>query len=213
MMKNSSAKRFHRFDTLKLPLRNSPMTLAKSLFTLTEFLALPETEPASEYIDGDILQKTMPKTKHSRLQLKLCNAINDVAEPSRIAYAFPELRCTFGNRSIVPDIAILLWEKIRWDETGEPIDDIKTAPDWIIEILSPDQSSNRVTQKILYSLEHGTQLGWMLDPSDRSILVFLPNQLPVFYEGGDRLPILPPIALELTCEQIFGWLKMNPTAT
>jgi Uma2 family endonuclease len=185
------------------------MILAKSSLTLAEFLALPETEPASEYIDGEILQKTMPKTKHSRLQLKLCNAINDVAEPPRIAYAFPELRCTFGNRSIVPDIAILLWEKIQWDETGEPIDDVKAAPDWIIEILSPDQSPNRVTQKILYSLQHGTKLGWMLDPSDRSIVVFLPNQLPIFCEGGDRPPVLTPIALELACEQIFGWLKMN----
>jgi Uma2 family endonuclease len=185
------------------------MVLAKSSLTLVEFLDLPETEPVSEYIDGEILQKPMPKTKHSRLQLKLCNAINDVAELPRIAYAFPELRCTFGNRSIVPDIAILLWEKIEWDETGEPIDDVKVAPDWIIEIFSPDQSPNRVTQKILYSFERGTQLGWMLDPSDRSIVVFLPNQLPIFYEGSDRLPVLAPIALELTCEQIFGWLKMN----
>jgi Uma2 family endonuclease len=56
------------------------------------------------------------------------------------------------------------------------------------------------------------QLEWILDPSDRSIVVFLPNQLPVFYEGGDRLPVLTPIALELTCEQIFDWLKMNVTS-
>lgn len=188
------------------------MILAKSSLTLVDFLDLPETEPASEYIDGEILQKAMPKTKHSRLQLKLCNAINDVAESSRIAYAFPELRCSFGNRSIVPDIAVLLWSNIQWDEAGEPIDDVKLAPDWIIEILSPDQSPNRVTQKILYSLQHGTQLGWMLDPSDRSIVVFLPNQLPIFCEGGDRLPVLTPIDLEFTCEQIFGWLKMNSTA-
>jgi hypothetical protein len=51
-----------------------------------------------------------------------------------------------------------------------------------------------------------------LDPSDRLIVVFLPNQLPIFCEGGDRLPVLTFIALELTCEQIFDWLKMNPTA-
>lgn len=28
--------------------------------TLDEFLQLPETKPASEYIDGQILQKSMP---------------------------------------------------------------------------------------------------------------------------------------------------------
>jgi Uma2 family endonuclease len=42
--------------------------------SLEEFLQLPETEPASEYINGEILQKSMPKGKHSRLQLKLCNS-------------------------------------------------------------------------------------------------------------------------------------------
>ena len=97
------------------------MTIAQPSLTLAEFLAQPETKPAQEYIDGDILQKPRPKIKHSRLQLKLCNAINAIAEPDRIAYAFPELRCTFGNRSLVPDIVILLWSNIPWDETGERI--------------------------------------------------------------------------------------------
>ncbi|MEA5471725.1 Uma2 family endonuclease [Spirulina sp. 06S082] len=43
---------------------------------LEQFLTLPETKPASEYIEGEIVQKPMPKGKHSRLQLKLCNCIN-----------------------------------------------------------------------------------------------------------------------------------------
>jgi Uma2 family endonuclease len=33
--------------------------------TLEEFLALPDTKPASEYIDGEIIQKPMPQTQHS----------------------------------------------------------------------------------------------------------------------------------------------------
>ena len=74
--------------------------------TLEEFLKLPETKPASEYINGEIIQKPMPKGRHSRLQGKVCNSINQVAEDEKIAYAFPELRCTFGGRSIVPDIAV-----------------------------------------------------------------------------------------------------------
>lgn len=44
--------------------------------TLEEFLQLPETKPAREYINGEIIQKPMPKGRHSRLQGKLCAAIN-----------------------------------------------------------------------------------------------------------------------------------------
>jgi Uma2 family endonuclease len=73
--------------------------------TLEEFLQLPETKPASEYIEGAIIQKPMPKAKHSRLQAKLVDAINRVAEVAQIAYAFPELCCTFGGRSLHFDLS------------------------------------------------------------------------------------------------------------
>jgi len=41
-------------------------TSSKTL-TLAEFLQLLETKPASEYIDGQIIQKPMPQGKHSAI--------------------------------------------------------------------------------------------------------------------------------------------------
>lgn len=76
------------------------------LLTLSEFLTLPETKPASEFINGEIYQKPMPQCQHSLIQSRLGEAINQVATKEKLAYAFPELRCTFANRSIVPDIAV-----------------------------------------------------------------------------------------------------------
>ena len=52
---------------------------------LEEFLKLPETKPASKYIDSQIIQKPMPKGRHSRLQGKLCATVNQVAEEQKIA--------------------------------------------------------------------------------------------------------------------------------
>ena len=177
--------------------------------TLEEFLKLPETKPASEYLDGNIIQKPMPKSRHSRLQSKLLKAVNEVTESKRIAYAFPELRCSFGGRSLVPDVAVIRWEHIEFDDNGEPKDDVLIAPDWTMEILSPDQSSNRVAGKILHCLNYGCQLGWLLDPDDRSILVFQPKQQPELHRGTDNLIVLEGIDLTLTVEQVFAWLKMN----
>ena len=45
-------------------------TSAQTL-TLEEFLKLPETKPASEYIDGQIVQKQMPQGKHSIIEVKI----------------------------------------------------------------------------------------------------------------------------------------------
>lgn len=177
--------------------------------TLQDFLQLPETKPASEYIDGYIIQKPMPKGRHSRLQGKLCASINQVTEDAKIAYAFPELRCSFGGRSIVPDVAIFQWEHIPFTPEGEVPDNFNIAPDWTIEILSPDQRPNKVLGNILHCLEHGSQLGWFVDPDDSSILYFLPKQQPVLCQADQRLPVFPNIELSLTVEQIFGWLKMG----
>lgn len=185
------------------------MTTASSRsVTLEEFLQLPETEPASEYINGKIIQKPMPKGRHSRLQGKLCSVINQVTEEPKIAYAFPELRCTFGGRSIIPDVAIFQWQRIPFNAEGQVPDDFRLPPDWTIEILSPEQMPNKVIGNILHCLSYGCRLGWFVDPDDASVLTFLPGQQPEL-QGQVLLPVLEEIELELTAEQIFGWLKME----
>lgn len=92
------------------------------VLTLEEFLALPETKPASEYVDGHILPKPMLQGQHSRIQQKLSSAINSAinaaTEDPQQALALTELRCTFGNRSIVPDIAVFQWERLPVNDDG-----------------------------------------------------------------------------------------------
>jgi Uma2 family endonuclease len=185
------------------------VTALSQSISLQEFLKLPETNPPNEYLNGKIIPKPMPKGRHSRLQGKLCTVINQVTEDSKIAYAFPELRCTFGESSIVPDIVVLRWQQIPFTEQGKVEDDFRLAPDWTIEILSPEQNPNKVIGNILYCLESGTQLGWFLDPNDQSILVFRTNRQPKLYQDSEILPVLDPINLQLTPSQIFAWLKMN----
>ena len=72
-------------------------TPAKTL-TIEEFLQLPDTKPASEYIDGEIIQKPMPQGEHSAIQRELIIAITVALKPAKIAQAFPELRCKFSGQ-------------------------------------------------------------------------------------------------------------------
>jgi Uma2 family endonuclease len=177
--------------------------------TLKEFLKLPETEPASEYIDGQIIQKPMPQGKHSTIQTELAPTINAVLKPTQIARAFTELRCTFGGRSIVPDISIFTWDRIPRDENGKIANIFPAAPDWISEILSPDQSQTKVTKKILHCLKSETQMGWLIDPDEETVFVYLSQQqLEVFDEPEQQLPV-PSFAseLRLTVGELFGWLS------
>jgi Uma2 family endonuclease len=179
--------------------------------TLESFLALPETKPASEYIDGKIVQKPMPQGKHSLLRMKLLTFINSILMEAKIAIAFPELRCTFGWRSIVPDVVVLKNENIPKDDDGEIANVVTTAPDWVIEILSPDQSTTKVIKNILHCLDNGTEVGWLIDPAEKMILVYQPDrQVQVVDILEDKL-IVPEFArsIKLTAEDVFGWLKVG----
>ena len=184
------------------------VTTSSKSITLEEFLALPETKPASEYIDGKIIQKPMPKGKHSTIQGELIIALNSALKPQKIARAFPELRCTFGGRSTVPDVTVFTWDRIPRDDNGEIADSFQAAPDWTIEILSPDQRYSRVTRNILHCLDNDTKLGWLINPQEQSVLVYFPAQQPAFFEDtNDVLPV-PDFAqaFELTLGELFGWL-------
>jgi Uma2 family endonuclease len=70
-----------------------------------------------------------PQGKHSAIQGELVSAINRILKPQQIARAFPELRCSFGDRSLVPDIAIFIWSGIPRDEKGEVANTFTSAPD------------------------------------------------------------------------------------
>jgi Uma2 family endonuclease len=182
-------------------------TPAKPL-SLEEFLAIPETKPASEYINGKIIQKPMPKGKHSTIQGELIIALNGSLKPLKTARAFPELRCTFGGRSIVPDVAVFAWKRIPRDDDGAIADSFQTEPNWTIEILSPDQSHTRVTRNILHCLDHGTQLGWLIDPSEQSIFAYYPNQQLALVEDVNAVLPVPDFAqsFQLTLGELFSWL-------
>jgi len=175
---------------------------------LEDFLKLPylEDSPAWEYLDGVAIQKPMPKTRHSILQKRL---LAEVDSHTADYTALPELRCTFGGRSIVPDVAVIAWNRINLNQAGEPEDDFTEAPDWTIEILSPDQKVNRVIDNILHCLKHGSKLGWMLDPDDYSVLMFTDQQEPEVCRGDHQLKVIAGVELTLTPQQIFACIKVS----
>jgi Uma2 family endonuclease len=129
----------------------------------------------------------------------------------RVARAFTELRCTFGGRSIVPDITVFSWQRIPVDANGEIENTFEITPDWTIEILSPEQSPTRVIDKILFCLNHGTELGWLIDPQEKLVMIFKPGNQPEIKQDGDMLPVLSSLEdlLKLSAQDIFSWLTLN----
>jgi Uma2 family endonuclease len=182
------------------------MTISTSSLTLEEFLKLPETKPASEFINGQVIQKPMPQGEHSLLQGTLCETINQEAKAAKIAMAFPELRCTFAGQSVIPDVAVFRWDRILRKASGRIENRFTIHPDWSIEILSPEQSQTRVLINLLHCVQNGTELGWLIDPDEETVLVVWPDQRVEVLQGESLLPVIDDLNLSLTASQLFDWL-------
>nr|WP_318730892.1 Uma2 family endonuclease [Roseofilum sp. Guam] len=139
---------------------------------------------------------------------ELCEVINRVARSPKIARAFPELCCTFGGRSMVPDIAVFRWERIPQTDSGKIANRFEIPPDWAIAILSPNQSSSQALDKLLYCSQSGTSLGWLINPAEESIWAIGENQRIEVFTTDAQLPVLEGIDLELTVSEILSWLIM-----
>ncbi len=182
--------------------------------SLTDFLAQPETKPASEYHHGRIFQKPMPQGEHSTIQRFLTQLFDSALSPSQIAHAYPELRCNFGDRSIIPDIAIFRWERIPRQDNGRVANRFDLSPDWAIEILSPDQSPTHVTRNILHCLDYGAAMGWLIDSAESCIFTYQPHQTPQYFDQPHQVLPIPSFACPpeqpercmLTLEQLFNCL-------
>jgi Putative restriction endonuclease len=106
---NLSLQRSKLSSTSKL--KTMVQITTKSL-KLAEFLLLPETEPVSEYINGQIIQKPLPQGKHSTIQGELVTTVNAVVKPQHIAWAFPELLVPSAN-SVAVQIRLAMETTLR----------------------------------------------------------------------------------------------------
>ena len=180
--------------------------------TLESFLKRPEIDehPYQEFVDGRIEAKVSPSFRHNVIAQDLVVVLNRFAAPRRLGLAVVELRCTFGGRSIVPDVVFLLKDHIIFDHRGELVDEVSRPPDVLVEILSPGQTLKKSREKIAFAIDRGTPLGWLIDPKRKIVEIFRADRPVIRLGDEDALegePVLP--GFRLGAVELFGWLK-NP---
>lgn len=188
--------------------------LTKSRLTLDDFLDLPETEPASEFIDGEIVQKMAPSLYHAMLVQQLSWLIGNYLSSHRgEALGGPELRYaarTPRERVFLPDLAFMRPENIPSDRETRRRGPVWSPPDFAIEVLSPGDSPGRVLERADFYMQIGTQLLWLVDPELEALTVYRPGQAPTVHRAPatvDAKPVLSAFTLDLA--NLFAVLHEN----
>lgn len=62
----------------------------------------------------------------------------------------------------------------------------------------------------MHCLKYGSRFGWLIDPDERSVLVYPPKQQPeLLQEEQEILPVPDLVSgFQLNLGQLFGWLKL-----
>ena len=75
------------------------------------------------------------------------------------------------------------------------------CPDFVVELRSPSDRLSRVRAKVVEYMENGALLGWLIDPFERRVYVYQPEQELVVLENPETVsgdPLLPGFTLNMT---------------
>ncbi len=128
----------------------------------------PDTTPATEFINGRLVQKMSPRGLHARVQAAVSRALLDWADQTgsgRVGSEWDFDLCLPGGaiNRLVPDVAYLSYARVAFDDDASA--EIPTvAPDVAVEILSPGQTMGDLAEKLDVYQKAGVGLTVVIDP-------------------------------------------------
>jgi len=174
----------------------------KIKFTYKDYKSLPESETNRyELIEGELIMVPSPNIYHQRISRKLEFLLEDFVRKNKLGEVFyAPLDVHLGENVIQPDI-LFIFREHSYAITRE---EIKGAPDLVIEILSPSTTERDKTCKRTLYARYGAREYWIVDPAEETIevLTFKKEGYETFsvYKKIDTLtsPLLPELRIKLT---------------
>jgi Uma2 family endonuclease len=138
-------------------------------------IVLPTAKPALEWVNGRILQKMSPKRKHALAQGRFFAALDAWAQSHGSGTVGTEWECRIAppsesRRPLVPDVAYLSYQRVPPERPGEA-DIPRVAFDAVVEVLSPDDRTADVEEKVRVYLACGTLVVFLVDTKSQTVTI------------------------------------------
>lgn len=159
------------------------------MHTEEEYYGLPETVRA-ELIDGEFYDMSAPSRIHQEVVNFFITEINLFIRskngPCRVYPAPFAVKLAKNKRTIVePDISVIC-------DPGKLTDKGCTgAPDWIVEVISPNNPAHDYVRKLNLYADAGVREYWIIDPLGKEVSVYFfeKSPFPVSYTFDDRIKV------------------------
>ncbi|MGL4424599.1 MAG: Uma2 family endonuclease [Gemmataceae bacterium] len=138
-------------------------------------IALNEVEVPKGYelIDGALVEMPSMGVESSVVLGRLFVSLHQYCENTRCGIAIAGeagYRCFPHKRSQVrkPDVSVILGDP---DTISIPTGDFERVPDLVVEVVSPNEAHENLSQKIRDFRKAGTRLMWIIEPGLRSVTI------------------------------------------
>ncbi len=157
-------------------------------YTIDDIYALPDGERA-ELIDGKIYYMAPPSRIHQKISWKLHQAIANYIDSKGgkcevYAAPFAVFLNKDGINYIEPDISVIC-DQSKLDEKG-----CHGAPDWIIEIVSPESKPMDYFTKLFKYRDADVREYWIVDPTKDLVMAYrFEKETMEQYSFGEDVPV------------------------
>ncbi|MBX3080173.1 MAG: Uma2 family endonuclease [Anaerolineae bacterium] len=189
------------------------MVTRENLYTVEEFLAftqLPEhADQRFELFDGVIEEMPPSNPQNSHLAGLIITLLNNFVLPHNLGFVtVPDGGYQVApNKMYQPDVAYISRQRLPSLKNIGNV--IPMAPDLAVEVVSPSESSRKVTRKAQGYLRGGTKLVWAVYPDEKEIDVYqltADGEVSIKTIGADGeldgIPALP--GLKIALKAIFA---------
>lgn len=158
------------------------------LYTINDIYALPDGERA-ELIDGQIYYMAPPNRKHQTIARELFTSIDSyIKSNGRACEPFFAPFAVFLNKDdinyVEPDICVIC-DHNKLTDKG-----CSGAPDWIIEIVSPNNRPMDYYTKLFKYRTAGVREYWIVDHERNLVIVYdFQNKSAANYVFSDDIPV------------------------
>lgn len=150
-------------ETAELPIPQ------KERYTYEDYAQLPEGAPY-ELIRGELVMSPSPSAEHQRILRRLSWSIQQYLDESEKGEMFFAPMDVYFSEHDIPQPDLIFIANDRLDIIGEQ--KIESAPDLIVEILSPSTAYRDLTTKKRLYEQHGVKEYWTVDPEQRTVEIF-----------------------------------------
>ena len=175
------------------------ITTEKKILTDEEFMALSEKESHYELINGEVIDLGNSGIEHGNISAYLCGLIELYARKKKLGVTCDSstaFSLKSGNKRS-PDVSFISKERLQGIKRL-PKGYFQGSPDLAIEVISPNNTFEELHQKIVEYFDNGCRLVWVINPDEKSVLVYHqpePDKLLNVTDNLDGEDILPDFTL------------------